>query len=46
MGARRASQLDTTLPAAEVSLTGEDRKEIDTILANTVPVVGPSPEGM
>ena len=46
VGARRASQLDTTLPAAEVSLTGEDRKEIDTILADAVPVVGPSPEGM
>jgi len=46
VGARRASQLDTTLPAAEVSLTGEDRKVIDTILAEAVPVVGPSPEGM
>lgn len=46
VGARRASQLDTTLPAAEVSLTGEDREEIDKILADAAPVVGPSPEGM
>lgn len=46
VGARRASQLDTTLPAADVSLTAEDREEIDKILADAVPVVGPSPEGM
>jgi aryl-alcohol dehydrogenase-like predicted oxidoreductase len=46
VGARRPSQLDTTLPAADVSLTEEDRLEIDRILAEAVPVVGPSPEGM
>jgi aryl-alcohol dehydrogenase-like predicted oxidoreductase len=46
VGARRASQLETTLPAAEVSLSDEDRESIDKILADAVPVVGPSPEGM
>jgi aryl-alcohol dehydrogenase-like predicted oxidoreductase len=46
VGARRPSQLDTTLPAADVSLTNEDREQIDKILADAVPVVGPSPEGM
>jgi aryl-alcohol dehydrogenase-like predicted oxidoreductase len=46
VGARRPSQLEATLPAAEVSLTDSDREEIDGILAAAVPVVGPSPEGM
>jgi aryl-alcohol dehydrogenase-like predicted oxidoreductase len=46
VGARRPAQLDSTLPAAEVSLTEEDREEIDKVLAEAVPVVGPSPEGM
>jgi aryl-alcohol dehydrogenase-like predicted oxidoreductase len=46
VGARRASQLDTTLPAADVSLTESDREELDKILAGAAPVVGPSPEGM
>jgi aryl-alcohol dehydrogenase-like predicted oxidoreductase len=46
VGARRPSQLATTLPSAEVSLTDKDREEIDRILADAVPVVGPSPEGM
>lgn len=46
VGARRPSQLDTTLPAADVLLTNEDREQIDKILADAVPVVGPSPEGM
>jgi len=46
VGARRPSQLEATIPAAEVSLTEADRAEIDRILADAVPVVGPSPEGM
>jgi len=46
VGARRPSQLATTLPSAEVSLTDKDREEIGGILADAVPVVGPSPEGM
>ena len=46
VGARRPSQLATTLPSAEVSLTDKDSEEIDGILADAVPVVGPSPEGM
>lgn len=44
--ARRASQLDSTLPAAVASLTREDREEIDKILAHAVTVGGPSPDGM
>jgi len=46
VGARRASQLDGTLPAAEVSLSPQDRGEIARILSESVPVIGPSPEGM
>jgi aryl-alcohol dehydrogenase-like predicted oxidoreductase len=46
VGARRPSQLEATLPAAEVLLTEADREEIDRLLADAVPVVGPSPEGM
>ena len=46
VGARRPSQLEATIPAAEVSLTDTDREEIDNILAEAAPVVGPSPEGM
>jgi aryl-alcohol dehydrogenase-like predicted oxidoreductase len=46
VGARRASQLDSTLPAAEIELTEAARAEIDQILAGAAPVVGPSPEGM
>ena len=46
VGARRASQLDGTLSAAEVRLSERDREEIARILSETVPVTGPSPEGM
>jgi aryl-alcohol dehydrogenase-like predicted oxidoreductase len=46
VGARRASQLDGTLSAAEVSLSQQDRGEIAGILSEAVPVTGPSPEGM
>jgi len=46
VGARRASQLDGTLPAADLSLSQQDRGEIARILSEAVPVTGPSPEGM
>ena len=46
VGARRASQLDGTLSAAEVRLSEGDRGEIARILSEAVPVMGPSPEGM
>src|SRR5439155_1414312 len=46
VGARRASQLDGTVPAADLSLSQQDRGEIARILSEAVPVTGPSPEGM
>ena len=46
VGARRPAHLDETAAAADVTLSDEDRREIDRILAGAVPVVGPSPEGM
>jgi len=46
VGARRASQLDGTVPAADIALSEQDREEIDRILSSAVPVTGPSPEGM
>jgi aryl-alcohol dehydrogenase-like predicted oxidoreductase len=46
VGARRASQLDGTLSAADVRLSEQDRGEIARILSEAVPVAGPSPEGM
>jgi aryl-alcohol dehydrogenase-like predicted oxidoreductase len=46
VGARRASQLDGTLSAADVRLSEQDREEIARILSEAVPVAGPSPEGM
>jgi aryl-alcohol dehydrogenase-like predicted oxidoreductase len=46
VGARDAVQLEGTVSAAELQLTEHDRAEIDGILADAVPVTGPSPEGM
>jgi aryl-alcohol dehydrogenase-like predicted oxidoreductase len=46
VGARRAAQLDGTLSAAALRLSERDRVEIARILADAVPVAGPSPEGM
>lgn len=46
VGARRPSQLDGTTPAAGIELSKADLQEIDTILADAVPVWGPHPEGM
>ncbi|MGH3783247.1 MAG: aldo/keto reductase [Pseudonocardiaceae bacterium] len=46
VGARRPSQLDGTATAADIELFEADLQEIDTILADAVPVWGPHPEGM
>jgi aryl-alcohol dehydrogenase-like predicted oxidoreductase len=46
VGARRPSHLDGTVPAADIQLSAADRKDIDAILADAVPVWGPHPEGM
>jgi aryl-alcohol dehydrogenase-like predicted oxidoreductase len=46
IGARRPSHLGETVGAAAMTLSKHDREEIDRILADAAPVVGPSPEGM
>lgn len=46
MGARRASHLDETVRAADVRLSEQDRRDLDAILEDQVPMTGPSPEGM
>jgi len=46
VGARRPAHLGETIAAADMLLTEESRSEIDRIMTDAVPVVGPSPEGM
>jgi aryl-alcohol dehydrogenase-like predicted oxidoreductase len=46
VGARRASQLDGTISAADLSLVPQDLEDIYRIMSEAVPVTGPSPEGM
>jgi aryl-alcohol dehydrogenase-like predicted oxidoreductase len=46
VGTRRAEHVDGSLAAADISLSEEDRAEIDKIMAAATPVAGPSPEGM
>ncbi|MER7665389.1 MULTISPECIES: aldo/keto reductase [unclassified Streptomyces] len=46
VGTRRAEHVDESLAAADISLTEEDRADIDKIMAAGTPVAGPSPEGM
>lgn len=46
VGARRSSQLEGTVSAAEMELSGEDLQVISNILAEAVPLRGPNPEGM
>lgn len=46
VGARRAQQLEQTVPAADVPLTPETLNEIELIMRDAIPVGGPSPEGM
>ncbi|HEX6393788.1 MAG TPA: aldo/keto reductase [Acidimicrobiales bacterium] len=46
VGARRPLQLEGLTPASEIQLSDSDRSDIDLILADSVRVAGPSPEGM
>lgn len=46
VGARRPAHLDGSVSAAGVTLTDDDRADIDRIMARAVPVHGPTPEGM
>ena len=46
VGARRASQLEQTAPAADVQLSEAELREIDRILAEAVPIAAPDPVGM
>jgi hypothetical protein len=46
VGARTPAHLDESAGAAELRLSQDDLTEIDRIMSATVPVGGPSPEGM
>jgi aryl-alcohol dehydrogenase-like predicted oxidoreductase len=46
VGARRPTQLQGVTPAGDIELSDSDRAEIEDILAGSVRVAGPSPEGM
>ena len=46
VGARSPEQIAHTVPAAEISLSGEDLAVIDNVLRDEVPVGGPAPEAM
>jgi len=46
VGARRASHVDDSLAAADVSLSEADLDEIDKIMVSAAPVSGPSPESV
>lgn len=46
LGARRPSQLEAVLPAGDVELTPTEREAVDDLLADSLRMAGPSPEGM
>jgi aryl-alcohol dehydrogenase-like predicted oxidoreductase len=46
VGARRPDQLNGTATAADLLLSAAELGELDTILADAVPMWGPHPEGM
>ena len=46
VGARRPAQLEHLAPATDIELTPAGRHEIDRVLAGSVRVAGPAPEGM
>jgi aryl-alcohol dehydrogenase-like predicted oxidoreductase len=46
VGARRADHIQDSLAAADISLSGSDLAEIDTIRQAATPVTGPSPESV
>ncbi len=46
VGARSAAHIEDSVGALEVRLSEEDMREIDDIMAGSVPVAGPTPEGV
>jgi aryl-alcohol dehydrogenase-like predicted oxidoreductase len=46
VGTRRASHVDDSLGAVQVSLSESDLEEIDQIMASATPVAGPRPENV
>ena len=46
VGARRVEHIQDSLAAADLTLSGSDLAEIDTIMTGAAPVGGPSPEGV
>jgi aryl-alcohol dehydrogenase-like predicted oxidoreductase len=46
IGARRPSQLEGVVPAGDIELSAADRSSLEDILAESVRMAGPSPEGM
>ena len=46
VGARRADHVQDSLAAADLTLSGSDLAEIDTIMTAAAPVGGPSPESV
>jgi aryl-alcohol dehydrogenase-like predicted oxidoreductase len=46
IGARNPAHLEESARAAEVELSGDDRQELEGILADAVPQTGPSPEAV
>jgi len=46
VGARRADHVQDSLAAADLTLSGSDLAEIDTIMTTAAPVGGPSPESV
>jgi len=45
VGARSAAHIEDSVGALDVELSDEDVREIDAIMAGSVPVAGPTPEG-
>jgi aryl-alcohol dehydrogenase-like predicted oxidoreductase len=46
VGARQAGHIEDSIRAVDISLTDIDLDEIETIMDDSTPVAGPSPEGM
>ncbi len=46
VGARHPDHIEDSLAAAELSLSEDDLEQIDRIMAESVPIGGPSPEAM
>jgi aryl-alcohol dehydrogenase-like predicted oxidoreductase len=46
VGARSPAHIEDSLGALDVELSDQEMREIDTIMAGSVPVAGPTPEGV